>query len=115
MFVNVRFLIDKFVKDENVKMVIYGYVGYINFILSYFVVFCIFFGRYMCKVYGESYFFLLFLIGSGEVMVYDEYYNRKDNWLSSFFENSMEYFLSFIDDNVFYIFLIVDFNELILF
>ena len=68
----------------------------------------------MRKAYGESYSPLLFLIGSGEAMAYDEDYNRKDNWLSRSPENSMEYFLSFINDNVFYTPLTVDFNELTL-
>lgn len=101
MFVNARFLIDKFAKDENVKTVIYGHAGHINPISSYPAVPCIPFGRYMRKAYGESYSPLLFLIGSGEAMAYDEHYNRKDNWLSRPPENSMEYFLSLIDDNVF--------------
>lgn len=92
MFVNARFLIDKFAKDENVKTVIYGHAGHINPISSYPAVPCIPFGRYMRKAYGESYSPLLFLIGSGEAMAYDEHYNRKDNWLSSPPENSMEYF-----------------------
>ena len=83
MFVNARFLIDKFAKDENVKTVIYGHAGHINPISSYPAVPCIPFGRYMRKAYGESYSPLLFLIGSGEAMAYDEHYNRKDNWLSS--------------------------------
>ena len=55
----------------------------------------------MRKAYGESYSPLLFLIGSGEAMAYDEHYNRKDNWLSSPPENSMEYFLSLIDDKIY--------------
>ena len=114
MFVNARFLIDKFAKDENVKTVIYGHAGHINPISSYPAVPCIPFGRYMRKAYGESYSPLLFLIGSGEAMAYDEHYNRKDNWLSRPPENSMEYFLSLIDDNVFYTPLTVDFNELTL-
>ncbi len=114
MFLNARFLIDKFAKNESVKTIIYGHAVHINPVSTYPAIPCTPFGRYMHETYAESYSPLLFMIEDGKSMAYDGHFNRKNNRLSKTPENSMEYALNLIDNNAFYIPLTEDFNKLTL-
>jgi len=114
MFVNAKFLIDKFAKNECVKTIIYGHAVHINPISTYPAVPCTPFGCYMRETYTESYSPLLFLIENGKSMAYGECFNRKNNSLSIPPKNSIEYSLNSIEDNAFYIPLTPDFNKLTL-
>lgn len=114
MFVNAKFLIDKFAKNESVKTIIYGHAVHINPISTYPAVPCTPFGCYMRETYTESYSPILFLIGNGKSMAYDESYNIKNNTLSIPPNNSIEYFLNSIEADAFYIPLTPNFNKLTL-
>lgn len=114
MFVNAKFLIDKFAKNDCVKTIIYGHAAHINPISTYPAVPCTPFGCYMRETYTESYSPLLLLIGNGKSMAYDERYNRKNNSLSIPPVNSIEYSLNVIEGNAFYIPLTPGFNNLTL-
>lgn len=114
MFLNAKFLIDKFAKAENIKTIIYGHAAHINPVSTFPAVPCMPFGQYMHKVYATNYSPLLFLIRNGKSMAYDERFNRKDNSLSEPLKNSIEYSLSFIDETVFYLPLTLDFNNITL-
>lgn len=114
MFVNAKFLIDKFANNENVKTIIYGHAAHINPIATYPAVPCIPFGKYMHKTFAENYSRLLILIGGGKSMAYDERYNRKDNPLREPPRNSIEYALNSIGEYVFYTPININFNKLIL-
>ena len=103
MFINAEFLIDKFAAANNNKTIIYGHAAHINPVSTYPAVPCTPFGHYMQITYKEKYSPLLFLIGNGISMAYDERFNRKDNVLSNPPENSVEYWLNTIDENISYI------------
>jgi len=114
MFLNAKFLMDKFVKTENMKTIVYGHAVHINPVSTYPAVPCAPFGYYMQETYSENYSPLLFLMGNGNAVAFDENYNRKNLFLSSPPPNSMEYLLDSIDGNISYIPLSSDFNKLIL-
>lgn len=114
MFLNTKFLIDKFAKSEDLKTIIYGHAVHINPVSTFPAVPCAPFGEYMHKEYADNYSPLLFLIGNGKSIAYDERFNRKDNLLSNPLKNSIEYSLNFIDEAVFYLPLSINFNKLTL-
>lgn len=114
MFLNAKFLIDKFAKGENIKTIIYGHAGHINPVSTFPAVPCTPFGQYMNKEYADNYSPLLLLLGSGRSVVYDANYNIKDNSLSEPLKNSIEYSLSSIDEAAIYLPLTTNFNKLTL-
>lgn len=114
MFLNAKFLIDKFAKGENIKTIIYGHAGHINPVSTFPAVPCTPFGQYMNKEYADNYSPLLLLLGNGKSAAYDASYNIKDNSLSEPLKNSIEYFLSSIDEAAIYLPLTTNFNKLTL-
>ncbi|MGP1540146.1 erythromycin esterase family protein [Bacteroides pyogenes] len=113
MFLNAKFLIDKFAKSEGLKTIILGHAVHINPVSTFPAVPCTPFGEYMHKEYA-NYSPLLFLIGNGKSIAYDERFNRKNKLLSKSPKNSIEYSLNNIEDNAIYISLTPDFNKLTL-
>ena len=114
MFLNAKFLIDKFAKDKDVKTIIYEHAAHINPISTYPAVPCTPFGRYMHDEYSENYSPLLLLVGTGESRVYEGAFNVKNKLLISPPENSIEYYLSNSEINTFYTPLTSDFDKLML-
>ena len=114
MFLNAKFLIDKFAKGENIKTVIYGHAVHINPVSTFPAVPCMPFGQYMDKEYADNYSPLLLLLGNGKSAAYDASYNIKDNSLGEPLKNSIEYSLSCIDEAAIYLPLTANFNKLTL-
>lgn len=114
MFLNAKFLIDKFAKDSDAKIIVYEHAAHINPISTYPFVPCTPFGRYMHEVYSDNYSPLLLLVGTGESRVYEGAYNVKNKMLISPPENSIEYLLSNSEINTFYTPLTSDFDKLTL-
>lgn len=114
MFLNAKFLIDKFAKGENIKTIIYGHAVHINPISTFPAVPCTPFGQYMNKEYADNYSPLLLLLGNGKSAAYDASYNIKDNSLGEPLKNSIEYSLRSIDEAAIYLPLTTTFNQLTL-
>lgn len=115
MYVNTKFLIDKFLTDETSKAIIYSHAAHINPVSTFPAVPCAPFGSYMRSEYGNDYFPTLVAIGNGHTVAYDGGWNRKDTLLMEAPEGSLEYFLNTtINESIAYVPITKDFDKLLL-
>lgn len=114
MFVNSKFLIEKFSAEPRSKVIIYGHGGHINPVSTFPAIPCKPFGSYMQEEYQGDYQPFLFLIGNGQTLASDNAHNRKQFLLDNPPEESAEFFFSSFKDDIFYYPLTADFNKPIL-
>ena len=115
MYVNTRFMIDKFLTDETSKAIIHSHAAHINPVSTFPAVPCAPLGSYMRSEYGNDYFPTLVAIGNGQTVAYDAGWNRKDTLLMKAPEGSLEYLLNTtINESVAYVPITKDFDKLLL-
>lgn len=114
MFLNTRFLIDRFSPVGCGKVAVYGHTVHLNPVSTYPTGASAPFGRYMSETYGEEYVPLLLLVGEGSTLAFDAAYNRVDAPLLPPPLHSMENLLYSVNDDLFYVPMSDDFNHLLL-
>ena len=113
MFLNTKFLIEKYSYYPDAKTVICAHTTHLNPVSTYPALTCKPFGAYLKETYGDDFTSLLFLIANGETIASDLDYYRKYLPLKESPENSLEYLLSSFDATTFFLPLTPDFNKLV--
>lgn len=114
MFVNAKFLIDKYSFDKNLKTIIYGHFVHINSISTFPVVNTVPFGNYMKMAYNDDYSPFLLLIGQGSSVAFDSNYNMIHKCLEKNPNASIECFFSSLNEKSLYLPIDTAFNRLVL-
>lgn len=115
MFVNAKFLVDKFSGTPDAQTIVYGHAVHLNPISTFPAVPCKPFGQYMQAAYAKEYLPLLLLVGNGQATAYDAEYNTKNKLLDKCPTGSIEFGLNSQEGgNTFYFPLTSDLNHLIL-
>lgn len=114
MFVNTKFLVDKYSSSQSLKTIICGHAVHINPVSTFPVVPVKPLGSYMKKAYQEEYSPFLILVGKGTTKAFNAEYDKIDKSLGNNPKTSVEYLLSSFNEEALYLPLNTDFNRLVL-
>lgn len=114
MFVNTKFLVDKYSSSQNLKTIIYGHAVHINPVSAFPALPVKPLGHYIKEAYQEEYSPFLFVVGKGTATAFNAKYDLITNSLGNNPKASVEYLLSSFKEEALYLPLNADFNRLVL-